>query len=246
MTAGTSPYELLPAIHRIRDAEQGGPLGGLLGVVEQEWRRLVEDVDGLYDDWFIETCDEWVVPYIADLLGVPGLTPVAGGPSQRALVANTLGYRRRKGTPAVLEQLARDVTGWPARVVEYFALLATTQHLDHVRPANVRTPDLRDSARLELLDTPFGRAAHTVDVRHIDIGRGLYNIPNVGLHLWRLGSYAVSAVDARAVDQTHERWTFDPAGRDLPLFVAAPDRARAHPSRRGGRRARSTSAAGPA
>ena len=36
-----------------------------------------------------------------------------------AEVAHTIGYRRRKGTAAVLEQLARDVTGWPAaRVVE--------------------------------------------------------------------------------------------------------------------------------
>src|SRR6185437_7825709 len=115
MTTEPVPYDLLPAIHRIRDAEQGGPLRGLLSVVEEEWRRLVEDVDGLYDDWFIETCDEWVVPYIADLLGVPGLSSVAGVPSLRAVVANTIAYRRRKGTPAVLEQLARDVTGWPAR-----------------------------------------------------------------------------------------------------------------------------------
>ncbi len=218
MTAGPPPYELLPAIHRIRDTEQGEPLRGLLAVVEEEWHRLVEDVAGLYDDWFIETCDEWVVPYIADLLGVPGLATVAGGPSQRALVANTLAYRRRKGTPAVLEQLARDVTGWPARVVEYFGLLGTTQHLDHVRE-NVRTPDLRDSAALELIDTPFDRAAHTADVRHIDTGRGRHDIPHVGLHLWRLGSYAVAGVDARAVDRGRGRWTFDPAGRDVPLFV---------------------------
>ena len=219
MTTGPSPYELLPAIHRIRDTERGGPLRGLLAVVEEEWRRLVDDVDGLYDDWFVETCDEWVVPYIAELVGVEGLTPVAGGPSQRALVANTLAYRRRKGTPVVLEQVARDVTGWRARVVEYFDLVGTTQHLDHVRLTNVRTPDLRDSAALELIGTPFDRAAHTVDVRHIDIGRGRYNVPDLGLHLWRLGAYAVAGVDARAKDRSRGRWTFDPAGRDVPLFV---------------------------
>jgi hypothetical protein len=219
MTASPSPYEMLPAIHRIRDSERGEPLRGLLAVVEEEWRRLVEDVDDLYDDWFIETCDEWVVPYIADLLGVQGLTSVTGGPSLRAVVANTLAYRRRKGTPAVLEQLARDVTGWPARVVEYFSLIGTIQHLDHVRLANVRTPDLRDSAALELVGTPFDRTSRTVDVRHIDIGRGRHNIPNVGLHMWRLGSYAVAGVDARAVDRSLGQWKFDPAGRDMPLFI---------------------------
>jgi hypothetical protein len=215
----TTPYELLPAVYRIRDAERGHALRDLLQVVEQEWRLLREDVDGLHDDWFVETCREWVLPYLGDLLGVRGLAPVPGGvATHRALVANTIRYRRRKGTAPVLEQLARDVTGWPARVVEYFQLLGTNQYLDHVRPANARTPDLRAAGRLELLDTPFDTIAHTADVRHIDVRRGRHNIVNIGLHLWRLASYAVDAADARAVDAARGRWTFDPAGRDRPLF----------------------------
>ena len=220
MTSPRPVFDLLPAIHRIRDADRGGPLEQLLSVVEEEWLRLIEDVDGLYDNWFVETCDEWVVPYLADLLGVSGLTTVGGGVAgRRALVANTIAYRRRKGTPAVLEQLARDATGWPARVVEYFGLLGTTQHLDHVRPGNVATPNLRDTAALELVDTPFDRAAHTAEVRHIDVGRGRYDIPHVGLHLWRLAAYAVTGVDARPFDRTRDRWTVDPAGRDVRLFT---------------------------
>jgi hypothetical protein len=215
----TTPYELLPAVHRIRDAELGSPLEKLLGIVADELRLLDADVDGLYDNWFIETCDEWVVPYMGDLLGVQGLAPIPGGVvTARALIANTIRYRRRKGTAVVLEQLARDATGWPARVVEYFQLLGVTQHLDHVRLGNVRTPDLRDANRLELLETPFDTIAHAAEVRHIDVRRGRYNIPNVGLHLWRLAAYALSEVDARAVDAGQGRWTFDPAGFDRPLF----------------------------
>ena len=34
--------------------------------------------------------------------------------SQRAYVANTLKYRQGKGTSAILEQIARDYTGWNA------------------------------------------------------------------------------------------------------------------------------------
>ena len=53
---------------------------------------------------------------VGDLLDVRGIQTYGGdGFSLRAYVANTLAYRRRKGTAAVLEQLARDVTGWPAR-----------------------------------------------------------------------------------------------------------------------------------
>ena len=89
----------------------------------------------------------------------------------------------------MLEALARDLTGWPARAVEFFSLLATTQHLNHLRLPNVRTPDLRHSARLERLGTPFDDVPRTVDVRRIEPGRGRYNIPSVGIFLWRLQSY---------------------------------------------------------
>jgi hypothetical protein len=213
-------YHLLPAIHRLRDAASGEPLRALLGVLEGELARLEGDIARLYDNWFIETCDEWVVPYIGDLLGVRGLLPVQNGAfSQRGLVANTLASRRRKGTAAVLEQLARDLTGWPAKAVEFFERLVATQALNHVRPTNLSTASLRSADQLELVDGPFESATHTVDVRHIDNGRGRYNIPHVGLFLWRLQSYAIARSTARAVsDPPDGRYRFHPLGYDAPLF----------------------------
>jgi hypothetical protein len=213
-------YDLLPVIHRLRDTEQGLPLRALLEVTETELAQLRDDVDGLYDDWFVETCAEWVLPYIGDLLGVQGLRPVPGASGLRALVANTIRYRRRKGTPGVIEQVARDVTGWPARVVEYYRLLSLTQHLDHVRLGAARTADLRDADGLALTGTAFDETARTGEVRHIDIGRGRYNLPDVGVYLWRLAAYPVDRADARRID-TGPGWTFDPAGRDVPLFHQA-------------------------
>jgi hypothetical protein len=151
--------------------------------------------------------------------------------SQRAYVANTLRYRRRKGTAAVLEQLAYDVTGWRARVVEYFQLLGTTQNLNHLRRANLRTPDLRDTNQLELLGSALETAARTAELRHMDSGHGRYNIPNLGIWLWRLQSYplqssttsgstdAVRRATARAVvDPNDGRFHFNPLGVDAPLF----------------------------
>ncbi|MBO3749198.1 hypothetical protein J5X84_24230 [Streptosporangiaceae bacterium NEAU-GS5] len=220
MTAGGSLYQLMPAAYRARDAEVGHPLRALLEVVEQEWLRLRDDVDGLYDDWFIDTCAEWVVPYIGDLLGVDiGAATSDAALSRRAYVANAIRHRRAKGTPGGLEQVARDVTGWPAHVVEYFRLLITTQNLGHPRPGNAHTPDLRATARLDLLGTPFDEIARTVDVRHADRGRGRHNIGDVGVHLWRSGAYPIAGADARAVDAEAGRWTFDPAGRDMPLYT---------------------------
>jgi hypothetical protein len=211
-------YRLLPRLYHLRDRAQGEPLRALLSVLDAEFQLLWDDLDGLYDNWFIETCDEWVVPYIGDLLGIQGILPLQGSRySQRALVANTLAYRRGKGTAAVLEQLARDATGWPARVVEFFDRLSLSQHTNHIRPYNVTTVDLRDSNQLERIHTPFEIATHTADVRSIAQGRGLYNIPNVGIFLWRLQSYFLTWGLACPSGVTG-CYSINPLGLSVPLF----------------------------
>jgi hypothetical protein len=213
-------YELLPAVYRIRDAEQGQVLKALISVLATQAQVVEEDITRLYENWFIETCEPWVVPYIGELLGVRGLNSVSGATfSLRARVANTLAYRRRKGTAAMLEQLARDTTDWPAHAVEFFELLGTTQNYNHLRLFNLITPDLRRTDLLELLNTPFDQIAHTVDVRHIASGRGKHNIPNIGLFLWRLQDYPLTGVSAKSVTSPPDgRFTFNPIGIDAPLF----------------------------
>lgn len=211
----------LPAFYRERDAELGGPLQALLEVIAEQGALLEADIEQLYDNWFIETCDDWLVPYIGDLLGVRGLYAVSGTQSfgQRALVANTLRLRRRKGTVPVLEQLAFDSSGWRARAVEFFELLGTTQYVNHRRLHSLRTPDLRQAARLERIDGPFDYSAHTVEVRRPSAGR--YNIVNLGLYLWRLQAYPVQRSQACAIAGMVGCYSFDPLGRsfvDDPLL----------------------------
>ncbi len=215
-------YALLPTIHRIRDADRGQILRALLGVLETGLDEVREDVDGLYDNWFIETCDPWVVPYIADLLGIEGIRGEEGY-SRRAVVANTVGWRRRKGTASVLESVAYAETGWQARAVEFFQRLTTTQHMNHLRSA-ATSVDLRKAHRLELLGGPFEEATHTAEVRRVDTRQGRYNIPNVGIMLWRLDTYPVRDATARRVqpsgvlDSTLFCYRFDACGLDIPLF----------------------------
>ena len=62
-------YALLPAIHRIRDEESGAPLRALLALVESELRVVENDIEALYESWFVETAPEWVVPYLGSLVG---------------------------------------------------------------------------------------------------------------------------------------------------------------------------------
>jgi hypothetical protein len=231
-------YNLLPAVYRLRDAAQGQPLRALLALIQQQYDVVEQDIAGLYENWFIETCQEWVVPYIGGLLGVrPLFAASADTFSARAYVANTLDFRRRKGTAAMLEELGLDVTGWPAHAVEFFQLLSTTQYLNHLRPQSAGTASLRDTSALELLGGPFDTITHTVDVRHIASGRGRYNIPNLGIFVWRLQDYLIGPVstdprglalqgDARAAASTADgRYTFDPTGASAPLFNRPKSRA---------------------
>ena len=230
---------LLPALYRIRDAgvrppgtTGAGPLEALLEVLADEIGLVEEDIARLYDNWFIETCDEWVVPYIGDLIGARVLHPVSARTfSRRAWVANTLGFRRRKGTATMLEQLARDATGWPAHAVEFFERLAWSQNFNHVRLYAPATASLASPSALELVNGPFDPFAHTADVRSIERRRGRYNIPNIGLFLWRLPSYPIGRSGAKSGDLPVDygsarayqdgndgRYTFSPLGIDSALF----------------------------
>src|SRR4051812_16666098 len=108
-------YNLLPAYYRQRDTEAGEPLRALLQVIASQVQAVEKDISQRYEDWFIETCEDWVVPYLADLLG-SRLPRGAGDPGDiaspkgrlrnrqltpRREVANLTRYRRRKGTLAL-------------------------------------------------------------------------------------------------------------------------------------------------
>lgn len=212
-------YNLLPAVHRVRDADQGYPLRQSLAVLAEQTAVLEENLEQLYDNQFVETAAPWALPYLADLLGVRGLNPRQTATlNARAEVGHTVAYRRRKGTAAMLEQLARDVTGCPARAVEFFARLAATQHWNHLRPQCRGFASLRDASALEFFNTPFETAARTVEVRRIASGRGKWNIPNVGVFLWRLRAFALTRAPLAPAPLSDRHFRFHPLGLDAPLF----------------------------
>jgi hypothetical protein len=229
-------YDLLPAIYRMRDAGRGWPLRALLRVIAEQVNVLEDDIERLYDNWFIETADDWVVPYLGDLIGY---TPVAeagllgdvqterGRALNRVLVpqrelCNTLRYRRRKGTLALLELLAGDVAGWPARAVEFFKLLGWNQNLNHPHLNRARVVDVRRVDDLALLGTPFDPVARSVDVRRINSRHttGRHNIPSIGLFVWRLPVFSVTHAPAYCVETAGPHClTFSVLGQDAPLYL---------------------------
>jgi hypothetical protein len=234
---GPRLYDLLPAYVRYRDAAGADePLKAVMEALELPFQVVRDDVDDLYRAWFIETCADWMVPYLGDLVGVRGLESSRRLlPTARARVANALAYRRAKGTPAALERAARDATGWPCRVVEYGRRTAASPCLDEAAAAG--TVDLRRAADLELLGGPFNVLPHTADFKpstaeNPPLGdAGGFQLLQLGLAFWRLESYPVTGAvpaelggdlgaEAGGESGGMRRYAFHPYGLDAPLFNA--------------------------
>ena len=234
-------YALLPAVYRTRDAAGGGQLQALFAVMAAQSAVVEDNINQLYDDQFIETCAPWVIPYIADLIGYNSVYEIAvAGSGSRAEVANTIGYRQRKGTLLALEQVTADISGHATLAAERFRRLITTESMRLVERGHDATVSMRDGRALDLLGTAFDVTNRTIDVRRIaprarvvadpntaplDIalhGPGVSNIPDVAVHLWRWQSWAVT--DALAAVADGGRYRFSQLGHDMPIFSSPPAR----------------------
>jgi hypothetical protein len=248
-------WQLLPAVYRTDDTDSfvtPGPLRELLNRIGAQVAVVRRSIDRLWADQSIETCDEWVIPYIGELVGT-NLVARLDARAQRLDVAKTIHYRRRKGTVEVLEELALDVTGWTAVICEAFRRLARTRHgLDPVlgtasfpqaspaagvqwRQAEGLTglltggpaggfADLRSSHGATLAGTAFDESFHLADVRAGRGALGHFGIAKLLVFLWRLTSFPVVAGTPVAVAGRAGQYVFDPTGRQVPLFLPpAPD-----------------------
>jgi hypothetical protein len=186
-------FNLLPQYIRRRDAETREPLRGLLAVLSEQVDVVASGIEQLYDDWFIETCAHWAVPYIGDLVGYRALRGYgdAGGASgfgvahrlsPRRDVAATVALRRSKGTLALLGDIAALTADWRARPAEFGPLLARTQPVRlfsgdaaavrrRALAAGGRLADLRQGTLLDLIGSPFDQIARTAEMPRISSPR---------------------------------------------------------------------------
>lgn len=180
-------YALLPEHVRTRDAAEGYPLKALVAILAAAAAEIDAEIDTLFDSQFVDTAPEAALADFAALVAAEPLRPLPAGSgyNQRAYIANTLRYRRRKGTAGALEGLAADVGGFGAVAVEYFQRLARTQHLIDVRPERPGTAMLVPGETAARTATGFDRMPRLVDVRSIARAAGRHHVPHVGVHLLR-------------------------------------------------------------
>jgi hypothetical protein len=203
-------YELLPQHIRATDVEQGYPLRALLDVIARQVGVVEDNIAQLYDNWFIETCEDWVVPYIGELIGYEPIETlddpgISRSPARdrilipRREVARTLHYRARKGTLSVLEELAMDVTGWVAAAVEFFGSAPVGGALAEQHAAKVKKAVGLDTwTNLQLTG---GKTT-------------------VVLFVWRKRCYPFTKSTPNYVEtQQAEFYTFSPLGNNTPLYT---------------------------
>ncbi len=235
-------YGLLPEFLRYADAEAGQGLRAFLAVFDQEYAAIERSIAALYNDWFVETCDEWLLPYIGDLVGIESST-LARARTSRAFVGRSLHYRRRKGTPDALAGAASDATGWPAIAIPSFPLLAATQSMLDPHPHRGGTVDLRcldlGTGGASRFGGPFDTIQRNVQVSgsaggvrplpapapappaaplsiSVSSADERYGLDRIGLFFWRLASYPMTRAAARP--RGGGTYTFHPFGIDAPLF----------------------------
>lgn len=139
--------DLLPGIYAARDATvEGRPLRTLLGILGGELDELHDAVQGLWDDHFVERASAAALPLLAELLDARLYT--ADPRVQRAVVARSVAWRRRKGTLATLEEILSLTSLWDVEVDEAFRSILATQELNALIPWRGRTAVLWDPIAL--------------------------------------------------------------------------------------------------
>ena len=208
MSASRSVAGWLPPA--LRDAPDGDPdaprlLDALLDAVEAQRRLLEADIDQVWDDLFIESCADWAVPYIGALLGLP---PDA----ERLEVAYAIALRRRKGTPAALEDFAEILTGWTVRVLEGWQITLWAQRLGHPPPPRVASMNVADGSRFRV-GTPFERGRRSVTPG----GPWSPRAATAVLWPWQVRTYL--ATEAAPLSGMPTRFALHPLGAEAPLYI---------------------------
>ena len=175
----------------------------LLGALEQEWLLLAADVDSILDDAFPDSAHDWALPYIGTLLGLP---PDAG----RREIAYATALRRRKGTPAAIEDFAEIVTGWPARVSEGWKTTLWCQQLRH---------PVRRTASLSLRAGEHLLAGTGLDpARHSVTPGGAHHPAAVTAEVFPWQVLRFDQVETKPLGDGRE--SLHPFGASAPLYLA--------------------------
>jgi hypothetical protein len=230
-------HGLLPALYRVRDLPAGktspkkipgraedGELYRFLKVLIAPLAETRQNIDELYADLFIDTSADWVLSYLAEMVGTTLVFPDA--PSNRRDVRGTVDWRRRKGTPAMLEEMGTELLGHATTLKEGWKLVLLAQDLDLVRLERT-VVGYRPAVVAEQGMGPLDVLSHTLDARRIAPrlpGTGGYHPKHLTHYTFPTQLFPLAG--AEPVSRTPMvpedlRYAFDPLNSELALRVRA-------------------------
>ncbi|AGP41496.1 hypothetical protein [Sorangium cellulosum] len=242
-------YELLPALYRVLDLPEGAttarkaaaPRGEeelykFLRVLAAPLAEVRQSVDELHADLFIDRCADWVVPYLADMVGTKLIFPDPA--LNRRDVRGTVAWRRRKGTVATLEHMGSDLSGQRVVAQEGWKRILMAQDLNLLRKertiAAIGAATRLDAGRpgsailAEQTRGPLNATFHAVDPRRISASTGRYHPKHIVHYTHPTQLFPLrqgTAFDRTARDGSGDpldgdlRYAFHPLGAEAALRV---------------------------
>ncbi|NTU41596.1 MAG: hypothetical protein HGA78_00795 [Nitrospirales bacterium] len=168
---GPHLYSTLPEVYRSRDRQDGDEhlaryLDSFGGLLDSVYNTL----DQRFNDCFPETCQEWLLPYFAQLLDVTLLSPLVEG--RRSEVAQAISWRKGKGTLNTAQEIAMAVGGLEGlEIREGWKQVARTARIGE--PGSAVTVNLHNTA--PVFSGHKDTSLRTVDVRTPDWRQGHYH-----------------------------------------------------------------------
>ncbi len=169
-------YQHLPAHLKVRDELAAGAvppgdqeLRAFVDVLAAPLAALRQSIEELHGDFFVDTAGDAILPLLAESIGLQLVFGTAE--ANRRDLAGAVSRRRRKGTPSMLEELARVLSDRLVASNEGWKLVQITQDLDLLRPDRT-TPNLRAPSVAERIAGPLENIARAVDPRPITARSG--------------------------------------------------------------------------
>ncbi|WP_299009781.1 phage tail protein [uncultured Shewanella sp.] len=209
-------YRLLPLTYRERDFDHRQSFRALMAVLQTGQDKLDENMMLLYQNWFIETCENERIPYIADLVNVRDLDSESVFAIQRRYVANYLAYQRRSGSVTTFNNSVHDTTGYACYSINSTEKMLTSW-TERDPQLVTKTFSVKDN-----IEAPFSQGACLPkltwkDTALIAAKRGVLSPQVLQVYLWR--RQAVSLVHSQLFAAPHidNGWTLGRHDEVWPL-----------------------------
>ena len=215
-------YGLIPEFYKRRDRAADSfhqpELRALVEAMAAPLATMRQSIEELHGDLFVDSAgDEMLAEFAASIaLELVFRDAEANRRDLRAAMVR----RRRKGTPAMLEEMARTLLDRQVVTREGWKAVQIAQDLDIQRLART-VPDLRSPSIAERVSGSLATIARTVDPRPITLQTG-HAHPRHMVHwafLTRLQPLRNGACRALEPGPSDLRFVFDAAGAWLPLRV---------------------------